>query len=171
MDREGHDNVSFFTGIEVEHTPAYGKKTLFVVGVQTVEDIALNLSRADGIEHIYFGANQSFPNPTVFDFTTWNQWQDMITPFLKRGYFCTLDIDVASVEGLAEGHLCEYNNFIPMLSVKVPYVRLLNYNATLKIDDKDFDSTNPGVWCHSVHALMDRKVFTDWTQYTKDLPL
>jgi len=171
MEREGHDNVSFFTGIEVEHTPAYGKKTLFVVGVQTIEDIALNLSRADSIEHIYFGANQSFPNLDVNDYAAWTHWQKMIMPFLDKGYFCTLDIDVSRVEGLAESGLCEHNTFIPMLSVKMPYIRLLNYNATLKIDDVDFDSTNPGVWCHSVHSLMDRKAFTDWTQYTKDLPL
>ena len=37
------DNIIFFTGVEIEHTPAYGKKTLFVNGVQPVEDIALNL--------------------------------------------------------------------------------------------------------------------------------
>ena len=29
-----HDDVVFFTGIEVERTPAYGKKTLFVTGIQ-----------------------------------------------------------------------------------------------------------------------------------------
>ena len=62
----------------------------------------------------------------------------------------------------------EYKNFIPMISVKLPYINQLGYNATLKLDDKDFKATNPGVWCHSVHELQDRKVFTDWTKYTKD---
>ena len=165
MKREGHDNVNFFTGVEVEHTPAFGKQTLFVVGVQSVDSIAEHLQ---GCEHIYFGANMSFPNPSVNDFATWKQWTDMIVAFLKKGYFCTLDIDVSSVEGLAEGDLCEYNNFIPMISVKMPYVRLLNYNTTVKIDDKDFDATNPGVWCHSLHSLMNRNNFTDWSKYTKD---
>lgn len=168
MNREGHDNVDFFTGIEVEHTPAFGKRTLFVVGVQPTDKIAEHLQ---GCEHIYFGANMSFPNPGVNDFATWKHWTDMIVPFLAGGYQCTLDIDVSSVEGLVEGELCEYNNFIPMISVKMPYVRLLNYNATVKIDDKDFKASNPGVWCHSVHSLMDRKAFTDWTAYTKDTTL
>ena len=27
------DSITFFTGIEIEHTPAHGMKTLFVVGV------------------------------------------------------------------------------------------------------------------------------------------
>ena len=28
------DNITFFTGVEIEKTPALGMKTLFVVGVQ-----------------------------------------------------------------------------------------------------------------------------------------
>ena len=33
------DDVSMFVGTEVEHTPQYGKKTLFVVGIKNIEDI------------------------------------------------------------------------------------------------------------------------------------
>ena len=167
MIREGHDNVDFFTGVEVEHTPAFGKRTLFVVGLQKIEDITANVM---GHDHIYFGANMSFPNYDV-DARGWLDWENMIKHFLDLGYLCTLDVDVKCVEGLAEGALVEYNNFIPMISVKVPYSRLLGYNATIKIDDKDFAATNPGVWCHTLHDLMDRKKFTDWSKYTKDAPL
>jgi len=166
MNREGHNNTKFFTGVEVEHTPAFGKKTLFVVGIQPVADIALNLN---GCEHIYFGANMSFPSSIrTNDAVFWNPWEHMIEHFLSRGYTCTLDINVSQVEGLLETGLCEYNNFIPMISVKLPYARQLGYNATIKIDDKDFAATNPGVWCHSVHDLMARDKFTDWNQYKKD---
>jgi hypothetical protein len=59
MNRAGHDNVDFFTGTEVERTPAFGKRTLFVVGVQSVDHIAAKMA---GCEHIFFGANHSF-NP------------------------------------------------------------------------------------------------------------
>jgi hypothetical protein len=38
----------------------------------------------------------------------------------------------------------------------------------LKIDDKDFKATNPGVWSHSLHKLMNRNAFTDWTCYKND---
>jgi hypothetical protein len=38
----------------------------------------------------------------------------------------------------------------------------------IKIDDRGFKETNPGVWSHSLHSLMDRKCFTDWQQYTND---
>jgi hypothetical protein len=168
MNRPEHDNVSFFVGTEVEHTAAFGKKTLFVIGLQPVTEIALNLSRSMGIEHIYFGANMSFPKLEINDVDSWSAWEQMIVPFLEDGMLCTLDIDISCVEGLVEGRLCEYSNFIPMISAKLPYIRQLNYNATLKLDDKDFKASNPGVWCHSIHKLMDRDQFTDWSKYTKD---
>ena len=64
MIRDGHDDsVNFFTGVEVEHTPAHGLKTLFVVGVQSFEQITEHLH---GCEHIYFGANMSFATPMAY---------------------------------------------------------------------------------------------------------
>ena len=165
MDRPGHNNVSIFVGKEVEHTPAYDKKTLFVVGVNDV-DVIEAAYIAYNCEHIYFGANQSFaPDGSA---TYYTDWDDMIFYFLKKDYLCTLDFDVSDVEGILESGYAEYNNFIPMISVKVPYIQQLGYNATLKIDDINFKATNPGVWCHSVHSLQSRDQYTDWSKYTKD---
>jgi hypothetical protein len=169
MNREGHENTIFFYGDEVEHTPAHGKYTMFVVGCQSIEDIRLHLTTGSAqVEHIYFGANMSFPKCQVNDIGVWRPWEAMIKYFLEYDYLCTLDIDVSCVEGLLESGLTEYHNFIPMISVKLPYINQLGYNATLKIDDKDFRATNPGVWCHSLHELQDRSRFTDWSKYTKD---
>lgn len=167
MDRPNHNQVDFFLGTEVEHSPAYGHKTLFVVGVQH-EQVVIELAKNHKCTHVYFGANQSFPNPEINDAEIWGMWEDMITESLKQGLLCTLDLDVKAAEGLVESGLIEYNNFIPMISVKLPYIQLLGYNATIKLDDKDFAKTNPGVWCHSLHELRDRKKFTDWSKYTQD---
>ena len=167
MNRAGHNHASIFIGTEVEHTPAYGQKTLFVVGVQDIELINAAYI-AHKCKHIYFGANQSFPTIDTNDILTWTKWDVMIRHFLEKDYLCTLDIDVKCVEGLLESSLVEYHNFIPMISVKLPYINQLGYNATLKIDDKDFQATNPGVWCHSIHDLQKRESCTDWSKYTKD---
>jgi hypothetical protein len=158
------DNIVFFIGNEVEHTPAYGMRTLFVTGVQPVETIALNLQ---GCEHIFFGANHSF-NPSFNDYDGWKAWEDMIEFFLEKDYLCSLDIPLSAVEEFHDGGLNEHSNFIPQIRVPIPYVKLWNYNTMLKIDDKDFKATNPGVWSHSLHTLMDRKNFTDWSQYKND---
>ena len=62
----------------------------------------------------------------------------------------------------------EHQKFISQISVKLPYINQLNYNACIKIDDNDYNYSNPGVWVHTVHYLKKRDVFTDWTEYKKD---
>lgn len=170
-----HEDVTFFFGTEVEHTPAYNMQTLFVVGTPFVEEIlriADNtkeyLDESKRVKHIYFGANQSFGTNGVNDVEGWRPWEEMIKQCLDAGYWCTLDFDVSEAEGLLESGLTEYRRFIPQISVKLPYLTQLGYNATIKIDDKDFDATNPGVWCLPLSACTQRKYFTNWDSYTKD---
>lgn len=166
MNREGHENIDFFFGTEVEKTPAFGKPTLFVVGVQSCDDIVYHFDKNPrGVEHIFFGANHSF-HPA--DHLEWQRWESMITYFLERGYLCSLDIPITHVEQFNDSGLCEYNNFVPQIRVSIPYVKLWNYNTMVKIDDNDFDATNPGVWTHSLHSLMSRETFTAWDQYKED---
>ena len=163
--RDGHDiDTKFFIGTEVEHTPAYGQKTLFVVGLQNLKEI---LARAlkNNCPHIYLGANQSFqPNNDG----EWNEWEYIISGLVKENIWVTLDYDLKYHENILEESWNEKDTFISMISVKMPYVRQLNYNACIKIDDRGYRETNPGVWVHSVHDLQTRKTFTDWTKYTKD---
>jgi hypothetical protein len=168
MNRAGHEEISFFIGTEVEHTPAFGLRTLFVVGLQD-PDIVWQEFHNNDCEHIYFGANQSFPQLDINDGEGWQDWEYMVRYCLEKlPNYCTLDLDLAQAEGLLESSLVEFHNFIPMISVKLPYIRQFGYNAVIKLDDKDFAATNPGVWCHSLHDLQNKRVFTDWSKYTKD---
>ena len=155
-------DVQFFIGKEIEHTPAFGKLTLFVTGLHSVEEIASHLQ---GCEHIFFGANHSFTPRTPEE---WDAWQNMIQFFLDKDYLCSLDIPLSAVEEFNDGGLNECDNFIPQIRVPIPYIKLWNYNTMLKIDDKDFKATNPGVWSHSLHKLMDRNNFTSWDKYKED---
>ena len=157
------ENAAYFFGHEVEHTPAHNMITLFVVGVRPVEEIESKLR--PHIKHIFFGANHSY-NPSIPE--EHDAWESMITHFLDKDYLCSLDIPMNQVEEFHEGGLCEYDKFIPQIRVPIPYIKLWNYNTMIKIDDKDFKSTNPGVWSHSLHSLMDRSKFTDWDQYKDD---
>ena len=164
MNRDGHEAVKFFYGTEVEHTPAFGKRTLFVVGVQPVEDIE---KAYKDCEHIFFGANHSY-DPPKDSIEEYGEWEHMIKYFLKQGILCTLDVPYSQLEEIHDDGYDEYNNFIAQLRISIPYVNLYNYNTMVKIDDNDFDATNPGVWTHSLHKLMDRTVFTPWSDYSKD---
>jgi hypothetical protein len=163
-------NVDFFTGTEIEHTPAYGMKTLFVVGVHPSPVIAA-MAVKNECEHIYLGANQSFALPVSNKHAACMAWESMTKELLSNKFLVTLDFDVRYVENILEMCFSEYHNFIPQISVKIPYARQLGYNACIKIDDKDFRASNEGVWVHQLHDLMDRSKFTDWKEYGKDQPL
>ena len=44
-------------------------------------------------------------------------------------------------------------------------------NDMSKLDDTDFNATNPGVWVHRIHELKSLDKFTDWEQYKSDKPI
>ena len=176
MKRDYQDRVAkdilFFIGNEVEHTPAFGMRTLFVTGVQPITEIQDWLDDFNSFEdtskhirHIFFGSNHSF-NPQ--DRLEWQRWESMIEHYLNMGYLCSLDIPLSAVEEFNDGPLNDYDNFIPQIRVPIPYIKLWNYNTMLKIDDKDFKATNPGVWTHSLHVLKNRSTFTSWDKYKDD---
>ena len=72
-----------FPGKEVEK-PAYGKRTLFVVGIHDTNKIEKMYSD-NNCEHILFGANP------VYRITVWKNGK-IIRYFLKKDILCSLDI-------------------------------------------------------------------------------
>tara|TARA_R110001592_G_scaffold337050_1_gene622995 strand:- start:143 stop:652 length:510 start_codon:yes stop_codon:yes gene_type:complete len=163
LNTEQRQDVIYFVGTEVEQTPQFGARTLFVVGVQPVAEIA---KRADerNIEHIYLGTSQSFHPENIGD---WNMWNKMICGLIAKEYKVTLDFKVEYIEDVAQSWN-QFGNFIPMISVVMPNIRDLNYNTTIKIDDKTWGHSNPGVWCHSLHEMTKRDNFTSWDDYPED---
>ena len=166
LNTDERQGVVYFTGYEVEHTVAYGMFTLFVVGTPPVDEI-LAQARQHGVKQVYFGTSQSF-NPKAISNAEYQPWDLAIKGCLEAGYWVALDYDVSHHEGVLESGYCEYERFIPMISVKLPYINQLNYNATLKLDDRTWGATNPGVWTHHLQSLMSKDKYTYWDQYTQD---
>lgn len=164
LDTDKRQDVIYFIGTEIENTAMKGKTTLFVVGIRPAEEIIAKAIDA-GIQHIYFGTSQSF-NPK--DAGEWGDWHEMIYPLLKNNFWVTLDYDVKYAADIHEEVWHEFTTFIPMISVKIPYIGLNNYNTTLKIDDSTWGKTNPGVWSHPLNELMTRNKFTAWHEYVGD---
>jgi hypothetical protein len=77
----------------------------------------MELAREHKCTHIYFGANQSFPKLEVNDAEQWRLWENMIYVCLDADddFWCTLDFDLAQVEGLLESGLVEKRQFIPQI--------------------------------------------------------
>jgi hypothetical protein len=166
LNTDERQDVVYFTGYEVEHTVAYGMFTLFVVGTPPLEEI-LAQARQHDVKQIYFGTSQSF-NPKDISQEEYSAWDEVIVGCLDAGYWVALDFGVEHIEGVLESSYNEYAKFIPMISVKLPYINQLNYNATIKLDDRTWGSTNPGVWTHHLQSLMGKDKFTFWDQYTQD---
>lgn len=164
LNTEQRQDVTYFIGKEVEHTPQFGNRTLFVVGVQPVEEIA---KRADkhNINHIYLGTSQSFHPKDIGD---WNMWHKMICGLIAKDYTVTLDFKVEYIEDVMRNRWQEFHTFVPMISVVMPNLKEMNYNTTIKIDDKTWGHSNPGVWCHSLHEITKNDNFTGWEDYPED---
>jgi len=155
--------ITYFTGVEIEKTPAYGMQTLFVVGVRPLEEIT-DIVTQRKCDHVYLGANQSFDGKDI------NDWDKMIGGLLRLGLKVTLDFDSKFCQSKEKwlASLSQFDNFIPQISLKIPNLTKYNNNATIKIDDTGFRASNDGVWCHSLDTLKTQETFTDWAQYTKD---
>jgi hypothetical protein len=173
IDLDERQDLSYFIGTEVEHSIMRREPTLFIVGIKPINEI-LDILRSHNnklspkdkhVQHLYFGTSQSFNPKNPYD---WEQWDHMITPLLRQGHWVTLDFDVKYAEQIHDEGWCEFKKFVPMISVKIPYIKLFNYHTTLKIDDKSWGVSNTGVWCHPLNELLRRDVYTDWKDYHGD---
>lgn len=171
MNRDGHNSVEFFIGPEVEHTPAFSKKTLFVVGRQDVAVIEKH-ARDNKTPHIFMGANHSFDiDPLHPDTTLYAYWDKTITALLDRGFMVTLDYQAhihSTVQKVLNPGIWQSRLFVPLLSVRITNIETSSPNLTVKIDDIDFKATNRGVWCMHFHEVTDSNRFTDWSEYESD---
>ena len=165
MTRENYKDAVYFVGPAVEHSPAFSRKTLFVVGQQDVNEI-LKLVKEHKATHVFMGANHSFNG--ISD----AYWDMTITALLDKGFWVTLDYQAHLHEKvltmLSKG-IWQSRLFVPMLSVRIPHVQTSSVNLTIKIDDVDFKATNAGVWCLNHHEITDSNRFTDWIDYGTDV--
>ena len=157
---EKRKNIVYFTGYEVEHTVCYGMRTLFVVGTPPVDEI-VKRALDNEITHIYFGTSQSFRQRN-------RDWDLVILACLKKDFWVTLDFGVEHINDINSSDYSKYQKFVPMISVKLPNIKQLNPNATLKLDDVTWGATNTGVWTHQIQNLMTDQTYTDWSKYTQD---
>lgn len=148
-----------FVGSEVEHTPHYGKKTLFVVDRQPVDEVVA-AAVAEGVEHIYLAANHSYDKAKRIE---WFAYMIAVSkqPELQH---VALSIEVNCLD-LDEHIVSECRNLGIHLIVGVP-IKDYHEDITVKIDDVDFKASNPGVWCYN--PLASTQGFTPWCDYSQD---
>ena len=159
------EDVNVFSGIEIEHTPAYGKQTLFLARNDLYFDQIEEMAKKVGAEAVYFGANRTF----MYNHAT--QINQMIR-LLNKGYYVTIDYPHSlhkEVKARFEG-IWTHERFIPFCSIIFPKSED-DDNLCIKVDDVDFDSTNPGVWTMTMDHFKQSAGFTSWKEYKQDEPI
>ena len=159
------DNVKVFSGLEVEHTPAFGKQTLFLATNELTFDEIHDLAVKANAEAIYYGANRTF----MYNHGT--QIAQMMK-FLDLGYYVTIDYHYSLHDEVKKrfSSIWTKEKFIPFCSIIFENSEE-DDNLCIKIDDVDFNKTNPGVWTMSMNNFKQSAGFTSWNDYKKDEPM
>ena len=120
----------------------------------------LAISRA-----IYFGANRTF----MYNHVT--QIAQMMK-FLDNGYYVTIDYPYQLHSEVKKRFSSIWNRekFIPFCSIIFADSEE-DDNLCIKIDDKDFNKTNPGVWTMTMNNFKQSSGFTSWKEYKQDQPI
>lgn len=160
--RPEHNNAKYFIGSEIEHTGAFSKKTLFLIGEQQLTEI-IALAKEHKIPHIFLTGNQSYNNNTDYNI--------LAKSLLDAGYWVTLDYPLEAHQHLLKNlsqYVWQHRLFVPMVSCKLNNLDKCGNNLTVKIDD-NFNGSNGGVWCWNRQALLDSNRFTSWDEYAADV--
>ena len=158
-------SVGVFSGLEVEHTPAFGKQTLFIARNDLYYDQIEEMAKKVGAEAIYFGANRTFMH------THATQINQMIR-FLRKGYYVTIDYPYTLHDEVKARFemIWTHEKFIPFCSIIFSKSED-DTNLCIKVDDVDFNSTNPGVWTMTMNHFKQSAGFTSWNDYKQDKPI
>ena len=159
------DSVGIFSGLEIEHTPALGKQTLFLARNDLLFDQIVQLAQKVNAEAIYFGANRSFMHNIVHT-------PQLIKKLMDAGYWCTIDYQHSVHAEVKERFkdIWKEEKFIPFCSVIFPNSED-DDNLCIKVDDVDFNATGPGVWTMSMNHFKQSAGFTSWDEYKQDEPI
>ena len=91
---------------------------------------------------------------------------------MDLGYWCTIDYQYSVHADVKERFADVWNDekFIPFCSIIFPDSENDN-NLCVKVDDVDFNTSNPGVWTTSMNHLKQTSGFTSWKEYNQDEPI
>ena len=154
------EGVEYFVGVEIEHIPSYGLKTLFVATPTIDLNQISSLVDKHRVDAVYFGANHVYrakenvvDNVNIFQFASDNPEKKVI-----------IDIPPGKWNDYQCGWKVVPSNIIFMVSCEVRYAN--KNNVFVKIDDSGFRGTNPGVWV--IDPRSETVKFNDWEKYGND---
>ena len=166
---ENRDNkdVVYYVGVNVEKTLAYGQTTLFLQEMRPAK-LVIDIARDRECTHIYIGANGTFKPK---DNSEWSEYDALVDSLTDAGFLVTMEHNLTQSAWFLESCFADNNMVIPVITVEIPYISQYGNNSCIKITDKSFGETNPGVWVHSYNDITKTDAFTHWSQYNEDKPI
>lgn len=161
---EDKKDVVYYVGENVERTIAYGHRTLFLNEYRPPQ-MCIDIAKDRDCTHIYIGANGTF-KPKNHD--EWGEYDALIEEVTAAGFFVTVEHNLTQSAYFLDACYADNNMVIPVISVEIPYISQYGNNSCIKITDKGFGETNPGVWVHSYNDITKTDAFTHWNAYKKD---
>lgn len=161
--KDGHlDTAKVFVGKEIEHTPAYGKTTLFLATNNLTTEQILEMAQTNNCEAVYFGANRMYRHNLMFQV-------NQIEKILAQGLYVTVDYPYNIHRAVKQKFkpVWTQDKFIPFCSVIFEHVEE-DTNLCFKIDDIDFNKTNSAVWSSTMKDYMSKAGETKWEEYKQD---
>ena len=147
-----------FLGEEIEATPMFGSRTLFVVGLEPKEKILI-VAHSKEINHVYLGARNSFVGVSDEELPLWDS---LANSLLDLNFTVTLDFPVSLADKVAGMTCVKRRNLIPFLAITLDQLHLFNRNRlAVKLIDLSNDG---GVWATPLYMLHK----TNWLEYQAD---
>ena len=159
------EDVRMSSGKEIEHTPAYGLQTLFLarndLTLAQIEEQAVMVQA----EAIYYGANRTYMHNHGMQLS-------QIIQLCDKGYYVTVDYPYELHDEVKEKFniVWKHEKFIPFCSIIFPHTED-DTQLCIKVDDTDFNKTNPGVWTMTMNDFKSKSGHTKWEEYKKDEPI
>lgn len=159
------NTAKIFVGREVERTPYFGQQTLFVVGSpEDNVDLITTLAKTNNCQHIFFGANHSYEPETFEQAQTWK----LAIAKLATEFNVSIDVGSSYIHYAASTGLNLIPNICIQFRLEIPNCDTYNDLTMVKIDDRGFRYSNPGIWTHKLTDLKTPTAFTNWQEYERD---
>ena len=157
----------YVLGPEVEHTHAYGKKTLIVNKIISVKEIEAIFDQFE-CEHVYFEVTYALTqtndkNKAIKDY------KKLARHFLAKGVTVTIDITPDLAHKYAD--LTDNKKFVMNIAIEIPKMETLKDRVSLKFMAGEYENDNGGIYVAHLDDVRIKKNLTPWKAYDPDVTI
>lgn len=159
------NTAKMFVGQEVERTPYFGLRTLFVVGSpQDQVDLIKQHADANNCTHIFLGANHSYEPQSIEEAIEWT----LAISKLAKKYKISVDVGSNFLHYFRRSKAHLVKDVCLQIRLEVRDISEYNDLVMIKIDDSGFRHSNAGIWTLPLTKICVEENFTAWDAYNKD---